>query len=229
MSITSSDPPVVPPSRWSRVWRPLLAGIAGITVFLSVGYWMLSYADQREKIDVVVATRDLAAPYLLGAGDLRVVRRARMDLPRTAIARVDAVLGATLVKSMSEQEILTTNHFLKSIAPSAESLLVTDGVHGFSLPTSWLAGPPPKLVQNDRITVIASAADKPVNTGTTLIGERLRVLKVDADSAGLPERILLDARMLDAAQLLQAHANRLALVVLVEPVVLPATATSTPQ
>lgn len=217
------------PSRFSRLRQPILAVISFLVVFASVGYWMLSMYDRSEKIDVVVAARDLEAPRALTADDLTIVERTRGDLPRTAIAKKDAVLGIALMKAMSEKEILTTNHLLREVAATSESLLVTSGNRGFSLSSSWLTAPPPKIAVNDRIQILASAADKSVETGTTIIGSNLRVLKVENDRDGLPSRMLLDASLTEAAQVLQAHTNRLALLVLVQPPSTPAAEETPPS
>lgn len=195
----------------------ILAAVAGLVLFLSIGYWLTIVYDRNEKITVVAAAKDLTAPKSLTEEDLIILKLPRGNLPATAIADLKAIVGATLLHPLSRQEVITVNDLTKDYTAGAESLLLKNDTLGFSVPSAWLAGPTPKLTANDYVTVLASAGDRPVNTGTSVAGQHLKVIKVDNDRDGLPSRILLEVSILEAAQILQARANRLVLSVLVEP------------
>lgn len=197
-----------------RHGKTALAVVAGLSVFVSLGYWMLQVYDRQEKTLVVVAARNLEAPRILAEDDIRTEAYPRGLLPKTALSDTAGVIGVTLLKSMSEKEVLTTNHLYEGVDAGSESLLVQGSSYAFSLPRSWLAAPPPKLAANDIIAILASVADLPVEQGTTILLHAVRVIKVDNDKDGLPSRLILELDTFGSAQLLQAHANRMALAVL---------------
>ncbi len=200
-----------------RFGRFLLAIVAALTAFFSIGYWMLSVADQSEKIEVVVAAKDLTSPKAIEAGDFIMAKLTKGTQPLTAVTDLKAVEGVTLVAPMSRQEVLTTNHLAQKVSANSESLLVSKDLLGMALPTNWLTGNAPKAAVDDYITVMGSLAEHSVDDGTFLLAEHVRVLKIDFDKQNQPERLLLDVDPIQAANLLQARANRLSLLVLVEP------------
>ena len=197
--------------------RTLLAIFSGVLVFASLFYWMLSFADKRERIAVVVAVRDLEVSHIIAAEDIVLAQRARQDVPRTGFVNTQPLLGTALAVAVSKNDMVTTNHIIQGINEGSQSFLLKDGAFGFSLPSVWLAAPPTKLVINDRITLLASAANSVEAGGTAILGEHIPVLGVERGKDTLPVWMLLGITMSEAARITQAHANHLAMILILEP------------
>ena len=194
-----------------------MAVISGLIMFISLGVCMTKIADKSEKISVAVAARDLRAPVRLTNTDLKIKNVSKEALPRNVISGIEQVNGFTLLYPLSENEVLTTNHLTSAISSETDSLLVAKEAIGFSLPAEWLSARPAKMSAGDNIWVIASAQARPNEKGASLLGDPVRILKVDNDKEGLPTRLLLNTNMAQAGTILQARANGLHLAVLLMP------------
>jgi hypothetical protein len=93
-------------------------------------------------------------------------------------------------------------------APDLAASLTGGGV-AFVLPHLWLAAPPPPLLANDRIDVLASSLDR--STGATLVASDARVLRAQSDA------IVLELTAEDVAALAIARARAYLLVLVLRP------------
>ncbi|OLC58232.1 MAG: hypothetical protein AUH85_01220 [Chloroflexi bacterium 13_1_40CM_4_68_4] len=93
-------------------------------------------------------------------------------------------------------------------APDLAPLVAQGGV-AFVLPHMWLAAPPPPLVANDRVDVLASAVDR--TTGAVLAASDARVLLTQ------PDAVVLEVAPDDVAALAVARAHAYVLVLVLRP------------
>jgi len=93
-------------------------------------------------------------------------------------------------------------------APDLAPLVARGGV-AFVLPHAWLAAPPPPLVGNDRVDVLASAVDR--NAAAVLAASDARVLFTQADA------VVLEVAPDDVAALAVARAHAYVLLLVLRP------------
>ena len=77
------------------------------------------------------------------------------------------------------------------------------------LPHAWLAAPPPPLIGNDRVDVLASSVDR--STGAALAASDARVVLTQ------PDALVLEISPDDAAALAIARARAYVLVLVLRP------------
>ncbi|MBI3626545.1 hypothetical protein HY224_00675, partial [Candidatus Uhrbacteria bacterium] len=150
--------------------------------------------------------------------DFLVKNIAKDSVPKKTVSPSSQITGSTLLFSLSENEVITVNHLSKKVESNSESLLISKEAFGFSLPAEWLSARPAKLSPGDHLMILASAANRNVESGTSFLNlTPIKILKVESDKEGLPTRLLLDVQITEASNLLQAHANNMNLAAVILP------------
>jgi hypothetical protein len=120
---------------------------------------------------------------------------------RLALVGCGAVLALAVLLAPREPTVAGPT---PDLAPS----LVNGGV-AFVLPHAWLAAPPPPLVANDRVDVLASSVDRA--SGAAIATSDARVLRAE------PDAIVLEVTTDDVAALAIARARAYVLVLVLRP------------
>lgn len=194
-----------------------LVGALGLAAlaFLVSWRWAAGVVDRSVEITVVAAARDLAAPRTLAAGDVKTISIRRVVAPATALVNPGEAPDRTLMRNLSENQIITTND-IAVLDISGSGYKVPAGLEGFSVNGSWFAGPLPGLKAKDRVTIIASGAGSENIKNTGIIERGILVLEVVSGSEGGASGIMLGVTEATAVKLLQSKANGLLLHLLLD-------------
>ena len=153
-------------------------------------------------VPVVVAARDLAGGLTLGPDDLRVQRMPAAWAPPGAMASPDLAVGSILTARIAAGEAVTASRL-------ARSLLAGSVAEGRLAVTAVFSSVPEGLTAADHVDAYATFGG--ARPFTTLAGEDLRVLLIDATAPGPGgrdgTRVTLDVDPVTARQLMEAEAT----------------------
>jgi Flp pilus assembly protein CpaB len=154
------------------------------------------------SVDVVVASHDIDAGTALTADDLRVVEIPRAFAPPGAVASIDAAVGSVSGSVVAQGEPLST-------ARLGRSLLAGQVAAGRLVVSATFGSIPDGLSTADRVDAFATFGG--ARPYTELVGEDLRVLRIESVSGGFGGDqgtiVTLDVDAAAARQLLQADAT----------------------
>lgn len=196
-------------------WQLGLAICLGVIAFGAAGYWALSLVDRTEQIAVVVAKRDLTAPYNLTSGDVGQTLVPRQIVPKTAVANISDIIGLTLRYPVSAGQVITINELTRKEA-GLEGYQIPSGLKGVVVPASWLSGPIPKLKKGDTITLIVSGVGTNGTRNTGVLESGIPVLELEPAGEGAIQKLLVGLNVGTALKLLQLRANNLLIQVLLD-------------
>ena len=182
-----------------------LAGLLALVSFLAVR-GEVARAEQAQLaagpgVDVVVASRDIAAGTLLGPDDLHLEQMPSVYVPPHAVTSTQAAVGTVTAGVMLAGEVLVdarlgVSRFAVAVEPGNVAVTV-----GF-------ASVPDGVTSADRVDAYATFAG--ARPYTTLVGEDLRILAIGEPDASAgetgPVPVTLDVDAETARQLLQAAA-----------------------
>jgi Flp pilus assembly protein CpaB len=183
---------------WSRTLAARRVAAGALVVLAAV--IALRSDPQGDRVDIVVATRDLASGVELTAEDLRLESRSAATVPDGSQSDVGAVVGATLAGPARRGEVLTDVRILgprlaESVAgPNARivPLPLADGalldlvrpgdvvdVLAAGADSTDGADARPRLVATDAVVVVVSEKPKGAGNG----GDRVVLVAVGAHAA----------------------------------------------
>jgi len=167
---------------WSRTLAARRVAAGALVILAAIA--ALRSDPQRDRTEIVVATRDLAPGVELTADDVRLEGRTRATVPDGSQSDVGAVVGATLAGPARRGEVLTDVRVLgprlaESVAgrdarivplPLADSALL-DLVHPGDVVDVLAAGGSdadarPQMVATDAVVVLVSEKPKGAGNGS---------------------------------------------------------------
>jgi len=182
-----------------------VAAACGLASFLLVRADASGASGQRAVagpgVGVTVATHDIEAGATLTAADLRLTQMPPAFAPPGSIISPGAAVGLVAQNSIAEGEAL-------SLSRLGRSVLAGSVGPGRLVVTAGFASVPQGLTTADRVDVFATFGG--ARPFTELVGEDLRVLRIDATSDALSDTgtaVTLDVDAGTARQLLQADAT----------------------
>jgi len=182
-----------------------VAAVCGLASFLLVRADASGASGQRAVagpgVGVTVATHDIEAGATLTAADLRLTQMPPAFAPPGSIISPGAAVGLVAQNSIAEGEAL-------SLSRLGRSVLAGSVGPGRLVVTAGFASVPQGLTTADRVDVFATFGG--ARPFTELVGEDLRVLRIDATSDALSDTgtaVTLDVDAGTARQLLQADAT----------------------
>jgi Flp pilus assembly protein CpaB len=165
---------------WARTMLARRVAAGGLVVLAGIAALRSNPAEDR--VEVLVAARDLGSGTALTDSDVRVERRSATTVPDGPVTELDRVLGATLASPTRRGEVLTDVRLLGSrlaestAGPGArivplhltddaltDLLRVGDVVDVLAAPASEVQQPTPavsKVIATDAVVVLVSARDK---------------------------------------------------------------------
>ncbi|MDP3793541.1 MAG: SAF domain-containing protein, partial [Candidatus Uhrbacteria bacterium] len=167
----------------------LISLVLAIAAFVVFGYWAISLADASEQVTVVAAAKDLSAPAILTAEDLKLIRIRRDSVPKNAVADLPKAVGLTLTHTVSLNQILTLNELVAKLNPDLAGLTVPGDLKGFTLTNAWLASPLPKIKKDDTLMIIISTPGRDGNRNTGILAQRVPVLATVSASDGSVQQV----------------------------------------
>jgi len=182
-----------------------VAAACGLASFLLVRADASGASGQRAVagpgVGVTVATHDIEAGATLTAADLRLTQMPPAFAPPGSIISPGAAVGLVAQNSIAEGEAL-------SLSRLGRSVLAGSVGPGRLVVTAGFASVPQGLTTADRVDVFATFGG--ARPFTELVGEDLRVLRIDATTSVLGDAatmVTLDVDAATARQLLQADAT----------------------
>ena len=182
-----------------------VAAACGLASFLLVRAEASRVSDQRALagpgVGVTVATHDIEAGATLTAADVRLTQMPAAFAPPGSVLSPDAAVGLVAQDSIAEGEAL-------SLSRLGRSVLAGSVGPGRLVVTAGFASVPQGLTTADRVDVFATFGG--ARPFTELVGEDLRVLRIDATTSVLGDAatmVTLDVDPATARQLLQADAT----------------------
>ena len=182
-----------------------VAAACGLASFLLVRAEASRVSDQRALagpgVGVTVATHDIEAGATLTAADLRLTQMPAAFVPPGSLLSPDAAVGLVAQDSIAEGEALSRSRLGRSVLAGSVG-------PGRLVVTAGFASVPQGLTTADRVDVFATFGG--ARPFTELVGEDLRVLRIDATTSVLGDAatmVTLDVDPATARQLLQADAT----------------------
>jgi len=182
-----------------------VAAACGLASFLLVRAEASRVSDQRALagpgVGVTVANHDIEAGATVTAADLRLIQMPAAFAPPGSLVSPDAAVGLVAQTFIAEGEAL-------SLARLGRSVLAGSVGPGRLVVTAGFASVPQGLTTADRVDVFATFGG--ARPFTELVGEDLRVLRIDATTSVLGDAatmVTLDVDPATARQLLQADAT----------------------
>jgi len=153
-------------------------------------------------VDVVVASHDIQAGATLTSDDLRAIRMPKAYAPPRAVGTVDDAIGLVAGAQIADGEPL-------SAARLGRSALAGSVAAGRLIVSATFGSIPDGLTTADRVDAFATFGG--ARPYTELVGEDLRVLRIEPASTGFGGDegtvVTLDVDATAARQLLQANAT----------------------
>lgn len=191
-----------------RLSRIILALLAGAVVALTIYLASSARVQDAQGVNVVVASRDLAARTLLDANALRVVVVPRGDLSTGAITSIDDAVRRVLRDPLYAGEILDERHLAARNTEFSASLLIpNDKPYAFNLPVTLFLSVPPRLQLHDRIDIIGYAKGQSLDKGGVIVAD-LEVIDLSgrvADNATDSTYLTVGATADDIVRILAAR------------------------
>ncbi len=188
----------------SKIFLTVAAG-CGVASFLLVRADASRASGDRAlagpRVAVTIATHDIEAGTALTAGDLGLTQIPAAFVPPRSVSSVDAAVGLVAQTAIAEGEAL-------SVSRLGRSVLAGSVGPGRLVVTAGFASVPQGITTADRVDVFATFGG--ARPFTELVGEDLRVLRIDATSDALGDAgtmVTLDVDAATARQLLQADAT----------------------
>jgi Flp pilus assembly protein CpaB len=182
-----------------------VAAACGLASFLLVRADASRASGQRAfagpGVGVTVATHDIEAGATLTAADLKLTQMPAAFAPPGSVLSPDAAVGLVAQNSIAEGEAL-------SLSRLGRSVLAGSVGPGRLVVTAGFASVPQGLTTADRVDVFATFGG--ARPFTELVGEDLRVLRIDPTTNALGDAgtmVTLDVDAATARQLLQANAT----------------------
>jgi Flp pilus assembly protein CpaB len=182
-----------------------VAAVCGLSSFVLVRADASRAAGQRALagpgVGVTVAAHDIEAGATLGTADLRLTQMPAAFAPPGSVPSLDTAVGLVAQTSIAEGEALSASRL-------GRSLLAGSVGPGRLVVTAGFASLPQGLTTADRVDVFATFGG--ARPFTELVGEDLRVLRIDPTTNALGDAgtmVTLDVDAATARQLLQADAT----------------------
>ncbi|MDP9302244.1 MAG: Flp pilus assembly protein CpaB [Actinomycetota bacterium] len=182
-----------------------VAAACGVASFLLVRADASRASGERAiagpRVGVTIATHDIGAGSALTAADLGLTLMPAAFVPPGSVPSVGAAIGLVAQTSIAEGEAL-------SVSRLGRSLLAGSVGPGRLVVTAGFASVPEGLTSADRVDVFATFGG--ARPFTELVGEDLRVLRIDPTTDPLGDDgtlVTLDVDAATARQLLQANAT----------------------
>ena len=194
-----------------------LSVLLAVLAFIVTNIWAQTLSEKAEQIGVIVASRDLAAPKILNANDITIQTFRKDSLPKSVIpeSKLRELMGVTLVHTLSQGEMLTTNSVAGKVDPDLGGFYVPRNAKGFSIPASWLTTPFPKVKKGDTVT-IAYGFSKEEKSTSGIVAQGVPVVSVEKGDGGqiISVLLVLDDKL--ALNLVQLRASNYQLAVVVD-------------
>lgn len=162
------------------------AFLAGIGIFI----WLAGAHDSAQLVSVLAARSDLIAPKIIRPEDVGYIKVPRASLPKGAITNGAAAVGKALVHSLVQNQIITTRDVTRGRGENSDALLVPGGMVGMVVPSSWLAGPFPRVKAHDLVSLFVAIPITKVaaSGGAAEVVRAAEVLAVQGERDGAPPR-----------------------------------------